>query len=335
MTNLSKELRARLAETCSLAPLEIAAQVVAEDGTRKLRLRCADGAAIETVLIPGEPRGWEDGEGEGASAGEGKLTQCLSSQVGCGLGCRFCATATMGLVRNLSAGEIVDQLYRARELLSRAREGAPEARRAQERSDQQHGARISNLVFMGMGEPLNNLDAVLRAVEILGADNGACYSPRRITISTAGVVPGIVELGRRARHVGLAVSLNATTNEVRDQLMPVNRRWPLEQLLRALRDFPLPRRRRITFEYVLIAGVNDTPADARRLPQLLDGLRVKINLIAYNDAGGGEHRRPTDEAVAAFAERLRDKDLATYVRRSRGAEIAAACGQLVTRSVDG
>ena len=310
MTNLSKELRARLAETCSLAPLEIAAEVVAEDGTRKLRLRCADGAAIETVLIPGEPRGWEDGEGEGANAGEGKLTQCLSSQVGCGLGCRFCATATMGLVRNLSAGEIVDQLYRARALLA-------------------DSDRISNLVFMGMGEPLNNLDAVLRAVEILGADHGACYSPRRITISTAGVVPGIVELGRRARHVGLAVSLNATTDEVRDQLMPVNRRWPLEQLLRALRDFPLPRRRRITFEYVLIAGVNDTPADARRLPQLLDGLRVKINLIAYNDAGGGEHRRPTDEAVAAFAERLRDKDLATYVRRSRGAEIAAACGQLV------
>jgi 23S rRNA (adenine2503-C2)-methyltransferase len=298
MTNLSKELRASLAQLGPLDGLGLDGQVVDDDGTRKLRLRCADGAAIETVLIP------EDG----------KLTQCLSTQVGCGLGCRFCATATMGLLRSLGAAEIVDQVYRARALAG--------------------GERISNLVFMGMGEPMNNLEAVLRAVELLCAEGGANFSPRRITISTAGVVPGIVELGRRARQVGLAVSLNATTDEVRSQLMPINRRWPLAALIAALRDYPLPQRRRITIEYVLIAGVNDTDADARRLARLLDGLRVKINLIPCNApaaSSGWTFARPSDDAVDAFAERLRDKDLATFVRRSRGEQIAAACGQLAVQ----
>ena len=295
MTNLSKELRARVAELGSLAPLELDAEQSADDGTRKLRLRCGDGAAIETVLIPEE----------------GKLTQCLSSQVGCGLGCSFCATGTMGLRRNLRPGEIVDQVYRARALLS------PE----------QH---ISNLVFMGMGEPLNNLAAVLLAVENLCNDLGQNFSPRRITLSTAGVVPGIDELGRLAPQLGLAVSLNATTDEVRSRLMPVNRRWPLAELFAALRRYPLPRRRRITFEYVLIAGVNDSAADARRLPRLLDGIRCKVNLISCNPGPAAELAPPDEDAVEAFAERLRDKDLPTYVRRSRGREIAAACGQLAT-----
>jgi 23S rRNA (adenine2503-C2)-methyltransferase len=309
MTNLSKELRARLAQLGTLDGLVLDGQIVAADETRKLSLRCADGATIETVLIPEE----------------GKLTQCVSTQIGCGLDCRFCATAAMGLRRNLSAAEIVDQVYRGRALLA-------------------GGERISNLVFMGMGEPMNNLDQVLRAIELLCADEGANFSPRRITISTAGVVPGIAELGRRARQVGLAISLNATTDEVRGRLMPVNRRWPLAALVAALRDFPLPQRRRITIEYVLIAGVNDTDADARRLPRLLDGLRVKINLIPYNaphpdtvceregePAPRSIFARPTDEAIDAFAEQLRSKDLATFVRRSRGDQIAAACGQLVAR----
>ncbi len=297
MTNLSKELRAQLAEACSLAPLELDAEVASEDGTRKLRLRCADGAAIETVLIPEE----------------GKLTQCLSSQVGCGLGCRFCATATMGLLRHLRPGEIVDQVYRAQALLS----GTPRAR-------------ISNLVFMGMGEPMNNLDAVLQAVEILCSEVGADFSPRRITVSTAGVVPGIEELGRRARQLGLAVSLNATTDEVRSALMPVNRRWPLPVLLEALRRYPLPRRRRITFEYVLIRGVNDSPADAKRLPRLLDRLPCKVNLIPYNPGREDtDFCAPAPESVERFAEQLRSKGLPTYLRRSRGSDIAAACGQLV------
>ncbi len=296
MTDLSKELRARLAGQLDLTPLALDAEAAAEDGTRKLRLRCADDACIETVLIPDEARV--------------KITQCLSTQVGCGLGCRFCSTAGMGLARNLGAGEIVDQVYRARALLA---------------DDQ----RVSNLVFMGMGEPMNNLDAVLTAVEILCEDLGANFSPRRITISTAGVVPGIERMGRRARNVGLAVSLNATTDEVRSRLMPVNRRWPLNALLGALRRYPLPRRRRITFEYVLIRGINDSLADARHIPRLLDRIPAKVNLIAYNPGPGQKYERPHEEQVEAFAEVLRDKNLNTHIRRSRGQDIAAACGQLV------
>jgi len=296
MTDLSKALRQELARRVTLEPLALAGEQTATDGTRKLRLALADGKAIETVLIP-------DGD---------KLTQCVSTQVGCGLACRFCATGTMGLLRNLGVAEIVDQVYRARALLGPQR-------------------RISNLVFMGMGEPMNNLDAVLAAVEILCTDVGANLSPRRITLSTAGVVPGIDALGRRNRQLGLAVSLCATTDEVRDRLMPVNRRWPLAALIQALRRYPLPRRRRITFEYVLIAGLNDTAADARRLVRLLSGIRAKVNLIPFNPAPGLDptFHRPTSQAVEAFAERLRAKDLSTFVRQSRGDDIAAACGQLV------
>jgi 23S rRNA (adenine2503-C2)-methyltransferase len=217
----------------------------------------------------------------------------------------------MGRARDLTPGEIVDQVYRARALL-------------------EEGGRISNLVFMGMGEPMNNLEAVLAAVEILCTDAGANFSPRRITISTAGVVPGIAALGRRAPQVGLAVSLNATTDEVRARLMPINRRWPLEALLGALRRYPLPRRRRVTFEYVLLAGINDSPEDARRIPRLLDRIPAKINLIAFNPFEGCDPslRPPPADVVEAFAERLRARDLATFVRRGRGRDIAAACGQL-------
>jgi 23S rRNA (adenine2503-C2)-methyltransferase len=219
----------------------------------------------------------------------------------------------MGLRRNLRPAEIVDQVYRGRALLAA-------------------GERVSNLVLMGMGEPLNNLDPVLAAVQILCADLGQNFSPRRITISTAGVVPGIEALGRRMPSVGLAVSLNATTDEVRSRLMPVNRRWPLPALLSALRRYPLPRRRRLTIEYVLIDGVNDSLDDARRLVKLLDRLRVKINLIAYNPvaAAGAAWQPPPQERVAAFSDLLRDKGLNTHLRHSRGQEIAAACGQLVT-----
>jgi 23S rRNA (adenine2503-C2)-methyltransferase len=317
MTDISKQLRSELAERVALTPLALDAELAASDGTRKLRLKLADGGLVETVLIP-------DGD---------KLTQCLSSQVGCGLGCRFCATATMGLVRNLSVGEIVDQVYRGRSVLGRsapARGGASPLPTARVVAEEQ---RVSNLVFMGMGEPLNNLDGVLAAVEILCTDVGQNFSPRRITVSTAGVVPKIAELGQRNRHVGLAVSLNATTDEVRERLMPINKRWPLAVLMEALRRYPLPRRRRITFEYVLIAGLNDTPADARRLVRLLDGIRSKVNLIPYNPVArpfAGKLQRPAPEAVDAFAQRLREKDLSTFVRQSRGDDIAAACGQLVT-----
>ncbi|MCC6749781.1 MAG: 23S rRNA (adenine(2503)-C(2))-methyltransferase RlmN [Deltaproteobacteria bacterium] len=295
MTNLSKELRARLAEQCDLSGLAVDAVLTSEDGTRKLRLRCADGQAVEAVLIPAED----------------KLTLCISTQAGCALGCRFCATATMGLRRNLSAGEIVDQVYRAQSLLV---------------GDE----RLTNLVYMGMGEPLANLADVLRSVEILGTEAGASFSPRRITISTAGLVPGIAELGRRVPGIGLAISLHATTDELRSQLMPINRRWPLAELLRVVREFPLPRRRRVTFEYLLLRGLNDAPADAKRLVRLLDGIPAKVNLLAYNPCRTDQPdlQRPDEGTVEEFAELLREKGLNATVRRSRGLDIAAACGQL-------
>ncbi|MBK8482644.1 MAG: 23S rRNA (adenine(2503)-C(2))-methyltransferase RlmN [Proteobacteria bacterium] len=299
MTNLPRELREHLASSTTLAPLEVAELLESADGTRKLRLRCVDGASIESVLIPRET----------------KRTLCISSQVGCALGCSFCATATMGLKRNLTAGEIVDQVYRVNALLP---------------ADE----RLTNLVFMGMGEPLVNVDAVVTAIALLCAPEGLDLSPRRITVSTAGVVPGIRELGRRMRQVGLAISLHATTDEVRDRLMPINRRWPLAALFAALRAYPLPRRRRITFEYLLLPGVNDSAGDVTRLCRLLEGIPSKVNLLPYNPSRSDqpELRRPDDEALETFAELLRARGLTATVRHSRGLDIAAACGQLVVAS---
>lgn len=306
MGNLPKMLRAQLAERTRLTTLTIDTVQTSEDGTRKLRLRCADGAMIESVLIPRAER-------ELAASGEEteKLTLCVSSQVGCALGCAFCATATLGLKRNLEPGEIVEQIYRAHSLLS-PRE------------------RISNLVFMGMGEPLANLDRVLTAVELLTHTAGFDFSPRRITLSTVGHVNGIKKLGERMPQLGLAISLHATTDDLRAKLMPVNRRWPLAALFAALRAYPLPRRRRITFEYMLLAGLNDTAADANRLTKLLDRIPSKINILPFNPwrQDQPELKRPSEEDIDIFAERLRDKGLTVTVRQSRGRDIAAACGQL-------
>jgi 23S rRNA (adenine2503-C2)-methyltransferase len=301
MTNLSKDLRSRISKKADLRPLEVKKVVVSEDGTKKLRLHCTDGAVVESVLIPND----------------GKITQCLSTQVGCALGCNFCATATLGLKRNLSVGEIVDQVYRAQRLL----EG---------------DERITNLVYMGMGEPMANLECVLDSVDILCSEAGADFSPRRITISTSGHVPGIKKMGNRAANVGLAISLHAVTDELRDKLMPINKRWPLAVLLKTLREYPLPRRRRITFEYILFAGLNDSRADAKRLVALLDRIPAKVNLLAYNPLRKDhpDLKRPDDDTMEQFAEWLRDKDISTTVRRSRGMDIAAACGQLALEDRD-
>ena len=301
MSNVSEALRTRISGNSSLTTLEIDDVQRSADGTQKLRLRCEDGLSIESVLIPRDD----------------KLTLCISSQVGCALGCRFCATASMGIKRNLTPGEIVDQVYRARTMLD---------------EDQ----RISNLVFMGMGEPLANFDAVSNAIEILTESKGMDFSPRRITVSTVGMVPGIRKLGQRLRHVGLAISLHATTNDVRDDLMPINKRWPIETLFETLRDFPLPRRRRITFEYIVLPGINNTPQDAERLAKLVANIPSKINLLPFNpwrrsgsrSKKNSDLQRPTDEQLDDFAEQLRDRGLTTTVRYSRGLDIAAACGQL-------
>jgi len=300
MSSLSRALRARLGAEFAIGRLEPAHVAAASDGTRKMlfRLPGERPAAIESVLIPqlDRPDGARD-----------RLTLCISSQAGCGMGCAFCATARMNLIRNLAPAEIVGQVRAGRAL------AAPRA--------------VTNIVFMGMGEPLANYDAVTTAIEILTAEWGYAVSPRRITVSTVGLLPAIGRLVAETR-VNLAVSLTATTDAQRARLMPINRRWPLAALLDACRALPLPRRKRITFEYVLLAGENDGDADARRLVGLLHGLRSKVNLIPFNPFPGAGFRPSPRERIERFQAILREHGLNATVRESRGQDIQAACGQL-------
>ncbi|HSR99860.1 MAG TPA: 23S rRNA (adenine(2503)-C(2))-methyltransferase RlmN [Kofleriaceae bacterium] len=300
MTNLGRETRARLAETAVIGGLEIAEVQTSRDGTRKLRLVTRDGQSIESVIIP-------DGE---------KTTQCISSQVGCAVDCQFCATAKLGLLRNLDAGEIVDQVYLARRLLAEV----------------EPGRRISNLVYMGMGEPLHNYDSLVRSLRILTDDKGVGLSQRRITVSTSGLVPKLERLGGEDIRPNLAVSLNAPNDAVRDEIMPINRKWNIAKLLAALRAYPLEQRRRITFEYVLLAGVNDSLADAAQLAKLLRGIKCKVNVIPFNPHPEAPYQRPSPAAVEAFQNECRRLGLPTYLRTPRGDDIDAACGQLANRS---
>ncbi len=291
MTSLPRALRARLAADFALERLAPAAVVAAADGTRKLLFHLPGAAAIESVLIPRRDR----------------LTLCISSQAGCGMGCAFCATARMGLVRNLRTAEIVGQVRAGREV------AAP--------------AVVTNIVLMGMGEPLANYEAVRTACEILTAPWGYAVSPRRITVSTVGLAPDIARFVAETR-VHLAVSLSATTDATRSRLMPVNRRWPLAALFEACRAVPLPRRQRITFEYVMLAGENDTDADARRLAGWLRGLRAKVNLIPFNPFPGAGFAPSPPARIARFQALLRAAGVHATVRESRGQDIQAACGQL-------
>ncbi|MGH7267703.1 MAG: 23S rRNA (adenine(2503)-C(2))-methyltransferase RlmN, partial [Candidatus Rokuibacteriota bacterium] len=295
MSDLGKGLRARLAAETAIRPPVVAEAVVSADGSRKLGLRLEDGRTVHAVLMPDE----------------GRLTLCVSTQVGCGFACAFCYTGTMGLLRNLTAGEIVGQIFAARATL------APKER-------------ITHIVFMGMGEPLANYAATVKALRILIAPDGFGFSPRRITVSTVGLVQGIERLARDGLGVNLAISLHATTDEVRGRLMPVNQGWGLDALLAACRRFPLPVRRRITFEYVLLDGVNDTLDDARRLARLLGGLRAKVNLIPFNGWDGSGFRRPPEGRIAAFQRALLDAGVTATVRWSKGEDVGAACGQLRT-----
>ena len=297
MTSLSRALRAELASRVLVSRPGLARIQRATDGTRKFLLRLADGEEIESVLIPDEDR----------------LTACISTQVGCPLACRFCLTGLMGVRRNLTAAEIVGEVLLLQDQLEPAE-------------------RLSNLVLMGMGEPLLNFPAVERALRILCHEHGANFSPRRITLSTAGHVPGIKKLAASDVGVNLAVSLSATTDEVRDQLMPINRRWPIGELLNACRGYPLPNRRRLTFEYVMLDGVNDAAEDARRLVRLLHGIRCKINLIPFNATPDLPDRPSPRERVEAFQQILCDAHLTATIRESRGQDISAACGMLKTDS---
>lgn len=301
MTNVSKTTRARLAETACIRWPEVAAVETSRDGTTKFLLRLADGALVETVLIPSESR-------EGAV----RITQCLSSQVGCAMGCTFCSTGGMGFERNMTHGEILGQVLAAREHLGDTRPDHPVLR---------------NLVFMGMGEPLLNLDTMLSCLRSLNDDNGLNFSPRRITVSTCGIEKGLRELGDSGLAY-LAISLHAPTQELRQRIMPKAARWPLESLMEALESYPLKTRERITFEYLLLGGVNDGLEQAKELVRLVGRVKGKLNLIVYNPADGAPYAAPSESRILAFEKYLWDRHITAIIRKSKGQDINAACGQL-------
>lgn len=305
MTNLSKDFRATLAENFEIALPEVVTREISSDGTRKYLVRIAGGHEVEVVYIPETDRG----------------TLCISSQVGCTLTCSFCHTGTQKLVRNLTAGEIIGQVMLARDDLNEW----PEA--GQSHSDM--GPRLlSNIVLMGMGEPLYNFENVRDAMKIAMDPEGIQLSRRRITLSTSGVVP---EIARTADEIGcqLAVSFHATTDDVRDKLVPINKRWNIQELIAALAAYPkVSNSERITFEYVMLKGVNDTDEDAHRLMKLIEGIPAKINLIPFNEWPGAPYERSTPERIKAFADIVHNAGYASPVRRPRGEDIMAACGQL-------
>jgi 23S rRNA (adenine2503-C2)-methyltransferase len=299
MTNIAKAERELLSEVFAITAPAILLVERSSDGTRKFLFGLADGHTIESVLIPDEDR----------------QTLCISSQVGCRQACRFCLTAQSGFIRDLKAHEIIDQVLEVSRILRR------------------EGSRgITNIVLMGMGEPLANFEEVVRALRTITSDKGLGVSPRRVTVSTSGLVPEIGRLGASGLRVNLAVSLNAASDEVRDRTMPVNKRYPIRELLTECRRFPLEPRRRITIEYVLLKNVNDSPEDAHRLAKLLRGLKCKVNLIPFNPYPGSGFQRPDDAAVRRFQKVLLDHHYTAPVRESRGRDISAACGQLRERA---
>jgi len=301
MTDLSKELRETLAARTSFAWPQIGVAEQSKDGTVKYGFRLKDDTYIEAVLIPEE----------------GRNTLCVSSQVGCAMGCEFCLTGTIGFKRNLEPGEIVGQVVRVRDWLI-----------------EKHGAEatLSNLVFMGMGEPLANFDNLLVALDILTEQRGLDFSDRRITVSTCGLVPKIIELGQKTR-VNLAISLHSVDDAIRSKLMPINKKYPVAELLEACRHFPMPKRKRIMFEYILIRDLNDSAADAKMLARKLKGIPCKINLLPYNESAGLPFRRPANETVELFQQKLWDAGYTVMVRSSRGSDISAACGQLAGKMI--
>ncbi len=294
MSNISKPLREELKGMFSFSEALVRDKQISVDGSRKYLLEVRPGVLVETVLIR-QP---------------GRTTLCLSSQYGCGMKCAFCRTGTMGFRANLTAGDIIRQVNAVRSDFP----GAEDV--------------FSNIVFMGMGEPLHNVKAVTAAVKILKDSYGLGVGPRRITVSTVGLVPGIRKFVAADLEVNLAVSLNATTDEQRTRLMPVGKRYKIAELLECLKEVPLKPRRKITIGYVLLAGVNDSDEDCKRLCRLLQDLKVKINLIPYNDNAGLGFYTPARSRITAWLETLNSRGLDTTIRWSRGLDIAAACGQL-------
>ncbi|MSP51775.1 MAG: 23S rRNA (adenine(2503)-C(2))-methyltransferase RlmN [Alphaproteobacteria bacterium] len=304
MTSISKPLRSRLDENFTIIRPEVARHLLSVDGTHKWLLKLADGQEIESVLIPELDRG----------------ALCLSSQVGCTLTCRFCYTGTQRLVRNLDASEIVGQILNARDTIG-------------EWPSLSSGRILSNIVVMGMGEPLYNYDNVAKALTIAMDNEGIAISRRRITLSTAGVVPMIERVGHELA-VGLAISLHAVRNDLRDTIVPLNKKYPIEELLEACRRYPAgSNARRITFEYIMLKDVNDSPADARELVRLIAGIPAKVNLIPFNPWPGAPYECSTPEAMARFAEIVNNAGYSSPIRTPRGRDIMAACGQLKSASI--
>jgi 23S rRNA (adenine2503-C2)-methyltransferase len=294
MTNLSRELRDALAGVAAVSLPEVIKRDVSEDGTQKFVLKMGDGKLIESVFIPDTPA----------------QTFCVSTQVGCAMGCAFCLTGKMGLVRNLSAAEITGQvrlLARTLDLLDKS----------------------FNIVLMGMGEPLHNYDATMKALRMLNEKEGLALHPKRVTLSTVGLVPMMDRLAGEALMPNLAVSLHAASEGQRAAIVPSTKKYSMQDVIDACKRFPLAKRRRIMFEYVMLAGVNDAPEDARRLVKVLSGVKAKVNLLPLNAAAGIPFERPSDERVNAFAKILVDRGLMVSVRKSRGRDIRAACGQLI------
>ena len=292
MTTLARDFRERLAATARIDRPKIVKIQKSQDGTQKALLRLEDGLYIESVLIPGKSH-W---------------TLCISTQAGCAMGCKFCLTARQGFKRNLTPAEIVGQLIALKH-------ETPE------------GAAINNIVMMGMGEPLANYENTIKAIQILTCDFGLGMSNRRITVSTCGLAPQIVQLGKDI-CINLAVSLNAPDDEIRNQLMPVNKTYPLQTLLSACKKYPMPGRRLLTFEYILIDGVNSSRADAEKLARLLKEQRCKLNLIVFNEYPGSPFKAPSPKDVSAFQQILLDRHFTAMLRKSKGGDILAACGQL-------
>lgn len=299
MTNVAKDLRTRLDELAEIRWPEIARESKSEDGTIKLLLRLADGELVETVLIPSESR-----------SGQRRMTQCLSTQVGCAMACTFCSTGSMGFTRNMTQAEIAGQVLAGRDYI-----------------DDKNGTVLKNLVFMGMGEPLMNFKNLMNSLETLSSTSGLNFSRRRITVSTCGIKNGLKELGESG-YAFLAISLHAPSQELRERIMPVAAKWPLDDLLASLKEYPTAARERITFEYLLLGGVNHSIDDARALARITRDLGGKVNLIAYNPAEGSEYRAPSPDEILAFEQELWRLGIVAILRKSKGQDIKAACGQL-------
>jgi 23S rRNA (adenine2503-C2)-methyltransferase len=324
MTNIAKPTRELLNAQAVIARNAVAKDAISFDGTRKWLLSFADETQVETVYIPEDDRG----------------TLCISSQVGCTLSCTFCHTGTQRLVRNLTARDIVMQVMMAKDYLQdwlplESRDKTVRSPNATKRpaaplADQKRA--ITNIVFMGMGEPLMNYDHVVRAIDLLSDHEGLALSRRKITVSTSGVVPLIEKLGHDA-GCSLAISLHATTNELRNEIVPINRKYPIEQLLHACRNYPeVSNARRIMFEYVMLKDVNDSDEDARRLITLLQGIPAKVNLIPFNPWPGAPYQCSSNNRIHAFRRILQQAGITTPIRKTRGEDIMAACGQLKSAS---